>query len=257
MPIILNLAALLALPISEIAVLAVICLIAGLVRGFSGFALSAMVMASGALIIAPVQLIPICWWLEITASLFMLRGGWQDANRKVAIGLAIGSTLGVPFGLALTMAIAPDLSKLVALGVIIALATLQLSRIKIPFLATNWGLYGSGWLAGIGTGLAGVGGMVVALYVLAQQAPPRQMRASLVLFLFLGSVTTMISLWSFGVMDETAVMRGLVMSFPAGLGVVMGKLLFVPKWEHLYKPFCLTLLIALASTGAIRLLLSA
>ena len=252
-----NLAALLALPISEIAVLAVICFIAGLIRGFSGFALSAMVMASGALIITPVQLIPICWWLEMTASLFMLRGGWQDANRKVAIGLAIGSTLGVPFGLALTMAIAPDLSKLVALGVIIALATLQLSQIKIPFLATNWRLYGSGWLAGIVTGLAGVGGMVVALYVLAQQAPPRQMRASLVLFLFFGSVTTMISLWSFGVMDETAIMRGLVMSFPAGLGVVMGKLLFVPKWEHLYKPFCLTLLIALASTGVIRLLLSA
>jgi len=252
-----NLAALLALPIGEITVLAVICLIAGLIRGFSGFALSAMVMASGALIITPVQLIPICWWLEMTASLFMLRDGWQDANRKVAIGLAIGSTLGVPFGLALTMAIAPDLSKLVALGVIIALATLQLSRLKIPFLTTNWGLYGSGWLAGIVTGLASVGGMVVALYVLAQQAPPRQMRASLVLFLFLGSVTTMISLWSFGVMDETAVMRGLVMSFPAGLGVVMGKLLFVPKWEHLYKPFCLTLLIALASTGVIRLLLSA
>ena len=252
-----NLAALLALPISEIAVLAVICFIAGLIRGFSGFALSAMVMASGALIITPVQLIPICWWLEMTASLFMLRDGWQDANRKVAIGLAIGSTLGVPFGLALTIAIAADLSKLLALGVIIALATLQLSRIKIPFLATNWGLYGSGWLAGIGTGLAGVGGMVVALYVLAQQAPPRQMRASLVLFLFLGSITTMISLWSFGVMDETAIMRGLVMSFPAGLGVVMGKLLFVPKWEHLYKPFCLMLLIALASTGVIRLLLSA
>ena len=252
-----NLAALLALPIGEITVLAVICLIAGLIRGFSGFALSAMVMASGVLIITPVQLIPICWWLEMTASLFMLRDGWQDANRKVAIGLAIGSTLGVPFGLALTMAIAPDLSKLVALGVIIALATLQLSRLKIPFLTTNWGLYGSGWLAGIVTGLASVGGMVVALYVLAQQAPPRQMRASLVLFLFLGSVTTMISLWSFGVMDETAVMRGLVMSFPAGLGVVMGKLLFVPKWEHLYKPFCLTLLIALASTGVIRLLLSA
>jgi uncharacterized membrane protein YfcA len=252
-----NLAALLALPISEIAVLAVICFIAGLIRGFSGFALSAMVMASGALIITPVQLIPICWWLEMTASLFMLRDGWQDANRKVAIGLAIGSTLGVPFGLALTIAIAADLSKLLALGVIIALATFQLSQIKIPFLVTKWGLYGSGWLAGIVTGLAGVGGMVVALYVLAQQAPPRQMRASLVLFLFLGSVTTMISLWSFGVMDETAVMRGLVMSFPAGLGVVMGKLLFVPKWEHLYKPFCLTLLIALASTGVIRLLLSA
>lgn len=68
-----NLVALLALPIGEIAVLAVICLIAGLVCSFSGFALSVIVMTPGALIITPVQLIPICWWLEISASLFMLR----------------------------------------------------------------------------------------------------------------------------------------------------------------------------------------
>ena len=250
-------AALLALTGEEILILALICLTAGMVRGFSGFALSAIVMASGALIIPPVQLIPICWWLEMTASLFMLRSGWQEANRKVAIGLAIGSTLGVPFGLALTTAIAPEQSKFVALGVIVVLAALQLARVRIPFLVSNWGLYGSGWLAGVATVLASVGGMVVALYVLAQQAPPRQMRASLVLFLFLGSVTTMISLWSFGIMDQTAVARGLVMALPAGLGVVLGKLLFVPKWEHLYKPFCLTLLIVLASIGIIRLILGA
>ncbi len=105
-----DLATLLALTGNEVIILAVICLIGGMVRGFSGFALSAMVMASGALIIPPVQLIPICWWLEMTASLFMLRSGWQEANRKVAIGLAIGSTLGVPFGLALTIAIDPELS---------------------------------------------------------------------------------------------------------------------------------------------------
>ena len=92
----------LALPPDHLALLGLICLIAGLVRGFSGFALSAMVMASGALILPPVQLIPVCWWLEMTASLFMLRGGWREANRKVALGLAIGSTIGVPFGLALT-----------------------------------------------------------------------------------------------------------------------------------------------------------
>ena len=92
----------LALPPDHLALLGLICFIAGLVRGFSGFALSAMVMASGALILPPVQLIPVCWWLEMTASLFMLRGGWREANRKVALGLAIGSTIGVPFGLALS-----------------------------------------------------------------------------------------------------------------------------------------------------------
>lgn len=46
-----DLATLLALTGNEVIILAVICLIGGMVRGFSGFALSAMVMASGALII--------------------------------------------------------------------------------------------------------------------------------------------------------------------------------------------------------------
>ena len=251
-----HLANLISLTISEVVILATICLIAGVVRGFSGFALSALVMASAALIIPPIQLIPICWWLEITASLFMFRSVWQEANRKIAVGLAIGSTLGMPFGLALTMAIATELSKLLALGVIIALAALQLARVRIPFSVRNWGLYGSGWLAGVVSGVAGVGGMVVALFILSQKAQPRQMRASLVLFLFLSSVTTIISLWYFGVMDQVAIKRGLVMALPAGLGVVLGKLLFMPKWEYLYKPFCLTLLIVLAITGIIRVILN-
>ena len=251
-----HLANLIFLTISEVVILATICLIAGVVRGFSGFALSALVMASAALIIPPIQLIPICWWLEMTASLFMFRGVWQEANRKIAVGLAIGSTLGMPFGLALTMAIAAELSKLLALGVIIALAALQLARVRIPFSVRNWGLYGSGWVAGVVSGVAGVGGMVVALFILSQKAQPRQMRASLVLFLFLSSVTTIISLWYFGVMDQVAIKRGLVMALPAGLGVVLGKLLFMPKWEYLYKPFCLTLLIVLAITGIIRVILN-
>jgi uncharacterized membrane protein YfcA len=251
-----HLANLIFLTISEVVILATICLIAGVVRGFSGFALSALVMASAALIIPPIQLIPICWWLEMTASLFMFRSVWQEANRKIAVGLAIGSTLGMPFGLALTMAIATELSKLLALGVIIALAALQLARVRIPFSVRNWGLYGSGWLAGVVSGVAGVGGMVVALFILSQKAQPRQMRASLVLFLFLSSATTIISLWYFGVMDQVAIKRGLVMALPAGLGVVLGKLLFMPKWEYLYKPFCLTLLIVLAITGIIRVILN-
>ncbi|MGB0798671.1 MAG: TSUP family transporter [Planktomarina sp.] len=235
--------------------LAAICLVAGMVRGFSGFALSAMVMASAATMIPPVELIPICWWLEIAASILMVRGGFQDANKKVAIGLALGSAIGVPLGLALTVNILPDTSKLVALCAICVLALLQLGRIRIPGLATNTGLASAGVGAGIVTGLAGIGGMMVALYVLARNAPPREMRASLVLFLFLGSITSFVSLFVFGVMDQTAVLRGLVMAIPTAIGVILGKMLFIPAWEKLYKPFCLILLVALAVSGIARLML--
>ena len=241
---------------SEIALLAVICFGAGVVRGFSGFALSALVMASAALILPPVQLIPICWWLELAASILMARGGWQEADRKIVWGLVIMSAIGTPIGLALTTNINAETSKLVALCVIIALAALLLARIRIPGLESRAGLYVAGFAAGIVTGLASVGGMMIALYVLSSDTPARKMRAALVLFLFLSSATSLVWQFWFDVMNMQAVWRGLVLSIPAIAGVWAGMQLFTPRFEKYYRPFCLTLLCGLSAFGLLRLSLS-
>ena len=247
---------LLGLSTSEIFLLAAICFAAGVVRGFSGFALSALVMASAALILPPIQLIPICWWLEIAASILMARGGWQEADRKIVWGLVIMSALGTPIGLALTTSIDVETSKLTALCIIIALAALQLAKIRIPALASRAGLYGAGVLAGIVTGLASVGGMVIALYVLSSDTPARKMRAALALFLFLGSATSLFWLFWFDVMTLQAIWRGIVFSIPAIAGVYAGMQLFTPRFERFYRPFCLTLLCGLSAFGLLRLTLS-
>ncbi|MGJ8621337.1 MAG: sulfite exporter TauE/SafE family protein [Yoonia sp.] len=236
----------------EMAILTAIVIVAGIVRGFSGFALSAIVMASAVIILPPVELIPICWWLEMSASVLMARGGWKEADRKIVLGLVIGSTIGVPFGLMLTTSISPDLSKLIVLLLIIALAVSQLAKIRLPFLATKPGLYGSGFAAGVATGLASVGGMVIAIYVLSQDAPAAKMRAALVLFLFVSSLTTVIALLWFGVMDGAAVARGLTLAVPTTFGVIMGQRLFIPRFAAYYRPFCLSLLCALAGSALIR-----
>lgn len=240
---------------ASLVTLALICFFAGLVRGFSGFALSAIVIASAASILPPIELIPMMWWLEMTASLLMVRGGWRDADRRVVFGLVIGSAVGTPLGMALTTTIPVGISKLIALSLVVGLAVTQLGKVRLAFLATRSGLYGSGLMAGVVTGLAGIGGMVVALYVLAQDAPARKMRAALVLFLFLGAVTSMITYLAFGVMDATATVRGLTFAAPVVAGVLLGQRLFIPRFEHIYRPFCLSLLIALAGFGILRLAL--
>ncbi len=236
----------------EFAILTVIVIVAGIVRGFSGFALSAVVMASAVIILPPVQLIPICWWLEMTASVLMAKGGWQEADRGVVWGLVIGSTIGVPFGLLLTTSVSPEASKLIALVLIISLALTQLAKIRLPFLATKPGLYGSGFAAGIATGLAGIGGMVIAIYVLSQNSPAAKMRAALVSFLFLGSIASMITLLWFGVMNFTAVARGLSLALPTTFGVIVGQWLFIPRFAAYYRPLCLSLLCALAGAALVR-----
>jgi len=242
----------LALPTDHFVWLILICFVAGMVRGFSGFALSAVVMAIAVMFLAPITLIPILWFQEMTASLLMVRGGMKDANRRVVTGLVLGSAFGLPIGLSLTQSLPVDTSKLVALSVIVVLAATQLAKLRLPVLATRPGLWGSGILAGIVTGLAGVGGMVVALYVLASNAPAREMRASLVMFLFASSVISLATLTYFGVMNTESALRGLALAPASALGVIAGKSLFRPAWEPHYKPFCLCLLIGLATLGILR-----
>ena len=227
--------------------------LAGIVRGFSGFALSALIMASLAIMIAPVELIAVCALLELAASLLMLRGGIKDANLKISFGLAIGSAIGAPMGLYLTNTVPIETSKTMALCLILVLAFLQLLKVKARFLATDSGLIISGVTAGVATGLASVGGMVVALYVLAREAPAKVMRASLVLFLFLGSIPSFSYLYLYDMLTTTALARGAVLLLPCVLGVVVGQMIFRPQLEKYYKPFCLLLLAILASSGLLRL----
>ena len=240
---------------AQMAFCAGVVFVAGMVRGFSGFALSALIMASVALVLSPLELIPICCILEATASLIMFRGGLRDADMKIVWGLSIGSVIGFPVGLYATTALPVEISKLVVLCIILGLAIALLLRASPGFLARTAGLYASGVTAGVVTGLAHVGGMVVALYVLAREAPPRTVRASLVMFLVITTVTTLVYLFGFGVMNKLAIIRALLLTPFVTVGVLIGSAMFRPSLEAAYKKFCLGLLIFLAFSGLLRLLL--
>ena len=232
------------------------CFMAGAVRGFAGFGLSALAMAMLATVIPPIQLIPVFWFLEMAASLVLMKGGWADGDRKTAMMLMLSAGAGLPISLTLSLSMDPFVSKMIALGMLILLAVLQLRNVRLPVLATPAGTLGAGFGAGMVTGLSGAGGMLIALYALARNLPPRRMRGTLNLYLLGGGVIGLIVHLSVGTMTGEAATRGMILILPTLLGVFVGKALFVPKWEAYYKPFCLTLLIALACLGIARLLVA-
>ena len=243
----------LALNNSDLLILILICFFAGLIRGFSGFGLSAFVMSLALTIIPPIELIPVCWWMEFVASVFMIRNGWKDSDKKISIILWLGAVFGLPIGIALTTILDFQTSKIVALVLIFILALILLRNFKIQFLSTSVGTISSGVFAGVATGLASIGGMIVAIYVLASQNSARRVRASIVLYIFLNSVTTFIFLILFDVMDHKAFVRGVLLAVPSSIGVVLGSILFMQKLEKYYRPFSLGLLISFSLVGLIRL----
>jgi hypothetical protein len=245
----------LALTMGEALALVTIVLMAGIVRGFTGFALSAFVMALAVLILPPVEVSPVLFWLELAASVLMLRTGWHDGDRRAAAILVGGATVGGFAGIGATMVLDPGVSRIVALVILIALAALQLARLRLPGLTTVAGTTAVGLVSGAVTGLAGVGGMVVVLYVLARDDEPRVMRSTLVMYLAGTVVTGLAALLWWGTMTPVAALRGVALIPVCLLGVWLGMKLFTPRWQRLYRPLSLSLLLGLATLALLRTVL--
>lgn len=234
------------------AALAALFLAAGIVRGFSGFGLSALAMAAAAPFVAPVELIPALWFVETAASLLLAQGSVRDGDLRIALPLAVGGAAGWPLGLALTVSLPVETSRIVALSVVAALAAAQLGGLRLAALRAPAALPATGLVAGIASGLANVGGMVVALWVLSTGRSAAEMRGSLLLYLLLGAATSFVILALYGLMTREAALRGFLLAIPAGLGVLIGARLFTPRLARHYRPACLTLIVGLAGFGLAR-----
>lgn len=228
--------------------------IAGLVRGFSGFGMTALIVASLSLFLPPKELIAVAYFLELAASVLLVRGGWVIADRKIAITLLFGNWLGYPFGVALTNWLAPDSSRFAALSIIMGLTVLQLAKIRPPSIDGLPMRVGAGFGAGLAAGLAGVGGLVVALYTLISDREPKVMRATMVLYLALSISTGWIFLHFGGWLTALTLWRAAVLLPVAVLGVLGGARLFRPSLQPFYRRFCLLLLLGLSLLGLARLL---
>ena len=243
----------LALNNSDLSLLILICFFAGVIRGFSGFGLSAFVMSLAVTIIPPIELIPICWLMEFIAGFFLIKNGWKESDKKISVTLWLGAIFGLPMGIFLTTKLDFQTSKIVALVLILILSIILLRNFKLNFLSTKLGTILAGVFAGVATGLASIGGMIVATYVLASQNSARRMRASLVVYILLNSLTTFIFLILFDVLDQKAFLRGVLLALPCSIGVVLGSILFMQKLEKYYRSFLLGLLITFSIVGLIRL----
>jgi uncharacterized membrane protein YfcA len=95
--------------------------LAGIVRGYSGFGFSLLVITSLSLLMAPATFIPAIFMLEIAASLHLLPGIWKDIHWHSLAPLIIGCAIGTPLGVWLLANMpAPPMQVALALFVLIS-----------------------------------------------------------------------------------------------------------------------------------------
>jgi uncharacterized membrane protein YfcA len=109
----------------------------------------------------------------------------MDVHRPSLVRLSLGSIVGIPLGVLALTALSPDAARIMIAFAVLA-GLILLLRYK-PSAATPNGPLAviAGVFAGVFTGLAAMPGPPAVAYYLGTSIPPKQTRASLLLFFFL------------------------------------------------------------------------
>ena len=227
---------------------AIVCiLLAAIVRGFSGFGFSMLVITSISLIIPPVEVIASVMMLEVAASIHMLPGVWRSVHWRSLGFLTLGQIIATPLGV-WALANLPVGPMKLALGLFVlgtvALLASGFALKRMPGVAATTA---TGAASGLLNGAFGIGGPPVVLFFLSSPAGAAAGRASLVAFFFLTDIVALG--WQFQqnllTLDH---LRNAALYLPALIaGIWIGSLGFKRADPAIFRKTVLALLAVLAT----------
>lgn len=237
----------------QLGMLVAIAIVAGIVRGYSGFGFSAIVIAGGTLVIPPATLVPALFMLEIVASIHMLPSVRNEIDYPNFWPMLAGCAVGLPLGQYLLVHLEPDTVRFYLAWSVLVSAFLIWRGVSFHRSMT-WPLAAStGFVTGFGSGLASIGGLFAMVIFLGTRYPPAQVRAVFVAMFFAMYVYG-VGLSSFnGLISATTFWIVLILLVPMISGIVLGQRQYLSTTPEAFRRFALFLLMALASIGILRI----
>ncbi len=226
--------------------------IAALVRGYSGFGASALIVTSLTLVLPPAEVVPIPLLIEIAASLGLLAQVWKDVPWRTMAWLLAGAALGMPAGFALLAALPADVMR-VAISILVLLACALIWRgAQASSRPGRPAILGTGVVSGLANGIAAVGGLPVVLFFLYSSAAIATSRATLIVYLLIADIYGTGVAWMNDLVTEEVLLRTALFCIPLFLGVWLGNRHFLATSPESFRRFTLILLVILATAGLAR-----
>jgi uncharacterized membrane protein YfcA len=210
-------------------------LVAGLVRGFSGFGTAMVFLPVAAQVVSPLWAIVTLVVMDIFGPLPNLRRAIKDAHRRDLVLLLCGTLCLLPVGLMALSAVAPEIYRwgLSAVSlVLVACLVLGLRYRGVLFPPLIAGIGGIGGFLG---GAIGVPGPPVILFYMASTLPVQVVRANVLLYLFAFDVLLLLIVALRGDLLAVPVVLGLLLALPNIAGNVIGAAVFNPGRAGLYR----------------------
>ena len=162
--------------------LAVACLVAGFVRGYSGFGFSALLIAASSLVTNPLNFVAVVVILETTMSLQAAKGAGPNVDWKRVLWLLGGAAVGLPLGLWVLTGISENTARAVISAYVLIMCVVLLAGWRLSSEVRGGPQNG---IAGVISGLAnapGMCGLPLAAFFAAQPMPAAVFRATLIAY---------------------------------------------------------------------------
>nr|WP_255569448.1 sulfite exporter TauE/SafE family protein [Neoroseomonas alba] len=224
--------------------------VAGLMRGYSGFGTAVILAPVYSLLWGPRAGVPVMLLMELVVSVQLLPSALKEADRRVVLPLGGAAAVATPLGAWILFTVDGEALRRFIGGFVLVFGLLLMS---------GWRYHGSrplglniaiGTLAGLLKGSTGMSGPPVILYLLAGLEDAKRHRANLIMFFATIAIVSVIAPVLGGLVDMTALVRLAVMLPLMAVSVPMGARLFHVIPVRLYRPFAMGVLLA---AGALAL----
>lgn len=232
------------------AVLGVIVL-AGFMRGVTGFGASMVMAPPLSLIVGPVEAVIVALVLESTAAFVMFPKALREIKPRTLAFLTLPACFTVPIGGYLLLNLDPVIARKLIAGVVVLFSALLLIGLRYtgsPRPGTSMAI---GSLVGVLLGSTSVGAPPVILYLLSGPDPQRVTRANLTVFVTAISVIGLVMLAIAGAITADFITYAAILVAPFLFATWVGGLLFERMSETSVRRFALMFMFVMGVTALV------
>jgi uncharacterized protein len=224
----------------------VAALLAGVVRGFSGFGSALILSPSLSALYGPAVAVPVALLLELVLSGPFVPPAARLVDRRRTLTLCVAATVMVPVGAYLLSVVDETALRWAICALVFA---------AVAILGFGWRYHGrpsdaataaTGALSGLFGGSTGLTGPPVIFFELAGSAPIERMRASFIMFFAWVDVIALVSFAITGTLAARPVLIAVLLLAPYLAAAAVGARLFGRASEAFYRRLAVVILAAVA-----------
>ncbi len=226
-------------------------LVSGLVRGYSGFGFSAMMIAASGLVTNPLNFVAVVVILETAMSLQAWKGAGPAVDWRRVWLLMGGAAVGLPLGLWALTGLSEDTARAVIAGYVLVMCVVLWAGFRLRSEVRGAG----NALAGVVSGLAnapGMGGLPIAAFFAAQPMPAAVFRATLIAYFPLLDLYSGPLYFIAGLVSWDTLWASLWLLPPTVLSNWLGSRHFFAADPQGFRLFAILLLAGLAAMGLVK-----